>query len=124
VEGPNGLEAGLRRALTEARKARDATAVSALRSAIAAIDNAGAVTAPKHSPTVEAGNRITGTVGGRGSGEAARRELSPGEVRALLEAEVEERGAAARTYENHGRGDQATKLREEAEIIASLLSAG
>jgi uncharacterized protein YqeY len=119
---PTEMEARLRDALTAARKARDATAVSALRSAIAAIDNAGAVDIQAPGPVVEGGSRIVGTVGALGTGEAARRELGPDDVRALLESEVEARHAAARTYEEHGRDDRAATLREEASVIASLLS--
>jgi uncharacterized protein YqeY len=123
-ERPAGLEARLRGALTEARKSRDATAVSALRSAIAAVDNAGAVAAPRDSPTTfEAASRIAGTAGGPETAEVPRRELSPGDVRALLEAEVEERRTVAETYDDHGQGDRAAILREEAEVIARLLSA-
>ena len=68
----------LRRALTAALKARDAVAVSALRSALAAIENAGAVD-PGHAPPPGSGP-IAGAVDGLGAAEVERR---PVDVRAV-----------------------------------------
>lgn len=47
ADGAQEIRAGLRRGLTAALKARDADAVAALRTAIAAIDNAEAVPAAR-----------------------------------------------------------------------------
>lgn len=49
--GPQALRDALRRDLASAMKAREPDAVSALRTVIAAIDNAEAVPAPDESPT-------------------------------------------------------------------------
>ena len=91
----------LRRALTTALKSRDAVAVSALRSALAAIENAGAVE-PGHAPPPGSGP-IAGAVDGLGA------------------AEVEQRRAAAREYAELGRPDHADRLHAEADVLAAHL---
>ncbi len=109
----------LRHALTAAVKARDAVAVSALRSALAAIENAGAVDSA-HAPRPDSGP-IAGAVPGVGAGEVARRTLSPEDVRAVVAAEVEHRRTAAREYVALGRPDRAERLRAEADILVAHL---
>ena len=106
----------LRRALTAALKARDAVAVSALRSALAAIENAGAVDAAQ-APSPDSG-RIAGAVAGIGAGEVARRPLGDADLRALVVAEVEHRRTAAREYAALGRPDRAERLQAEADVLA------
>jgi uncharacterized protein YqeY len=106
----------LRQALTAAMKARDAVAVSALRSALAAIENASAVDATQ-APQPDTGP-IAGAIAGLGACEVARRPLGPEEVRALVAAEVEHRRAAAQEYADLGRTDQAERLRAEADVLA------
>jgi len=106
----------LRQALTAALQARDAVTVSALRSALAAIENAGAVDTrqaaqPRSGP-------IAGAVDGLGAAEVPRRPLGPEEVRALVAAEVEQRRAAAAECADLGRPDQAERLRAEADVLA------
>jgi len=91
----------LRRALTAALKSRDAVAVSALRSALAAIENAGAVE-PGHAPAPGSGP-IAGAVDGLGA------------------AEVEQRREAAREYAALGRTDRADRLHAEADVLAAHL---
>src|SRR5689334_15844966 len=108
--------ATLRRALTAALKARDAVAVSALRSALAAVENAGAVDAAQ-APSPVSGP-IAGAVSGLGAGEVERR---PVDVRAVVAAEVEHRRSAAREYAELGRTDRAERLRAEAEVLAAHL---
>jgi len=96
------IEAGLRSAL----KAQDAVAARAFRSALGAIDNAGAVAGPdRHRPRL-----------GVGAGEAVRRDLSIEEMRAIVRAEVADRTSAADQYERMGRPQEATKLRVEAAL--------
>lgn len=73
---PQALRDALRRDLTRAMKAREPDAVSALRTAIAAIDNAEAVPAPDDSPATTSGH-IAGARAGIDAAEAARRNLSP-----------------------------------------------
>ena len=106
----------LRRALTTALKARDAVAVSALRSALAAIENAGAVDA-SHVPPPGSGP-IAGAVDGLGAAEVERRAV---DVCAVVAAEVEQRREAAREYAALGRPDRADRLHAEADVLAAHL---
>ncbi|ADB53215.1 GatB/YqeY domain-containing protein [Conexibacter woesei] len=115
---PDGVRARLRAALPAALKARDAGAVAAIRSTLAAIDNAEAVDA--RAPVVEHA-RIAGTAGELGAGEAARATLTERQQREVVEREVAERRAAADEYDRHGHDEQAARLRTEADLVASFL---
>jgi uncharacterized protein YqeY len=93
--------------LKTALRARDIAATAALRSMIAALDNAGAVpAAPGILPTMGL------------SRDAPRRVLSAEDIDAVLGRELGERHAAIADYENGGRKDAADRLRAEIEVIA------
>ena len=92
--------------------AGDSVGVSALRSALGAIDNAEAVDRPHASGKPRLGV---------GSAEVARRELSSQEVVDVLRAEVADRTAAASEFERFGRSDQAASLKAEAAALAAFL---
>ena len=111
------LRGRLRAALPAAMKARDQVAVAALRSALAALDNAEAV-----DPSTGPGSDPLGVVG-LGAGEVARRELSEAEVEDLVRGELDERLAAAEVYEARGLGAEARRLRAEAAVLAAHLGA-
>lgn len=96
-------------------KARDRAAVAAIRSALAAIDNAEAVD-PAHAPR-PGSTVIAGAAVGLHAGEVPRLELSGEQVVALVEAEAVERMAAARHYDELGRPDEAARLRAEAAVL-------
>jgi uncharacterized protein len=113
------LRTRLRGALPPALKARDQAAVAALRSALAAIDNAQAVEAP---PAPRTGGVIAGAVTGLGAGEAPRRELFEGDIAAIVRAEVADRRAAAADYESGGQVDAAARLTAEADVLAAHLA--
>jgi uncharacterized protein len=108
----------LGRRLLAARKARDAVRVSALRTAMSAIDNAETPDGP-----VPSAGAIAESAAGVGSAEVARRLLSDSDVRALLRAEVDERLAAAKESADGGRTDRAADLRAEADVITEVLDA-
>jgi uncharacterized protein YqeY len=109
----------LRHALLAARKERDVTRVSALRSALSAIDNAETPDAVDiGAPKSEA---IAGSVVGLGAAEVARRELSDAQVRDLVRAEVGERLAAAEQVTSGGHTERAATLRAEAAVLTALL---
>jgi uncharacterized protein len=127
----------LRRALPAAIKAKDTVAVAALRSALAAIDNAEAVAADEVGPQMvdpqadhaSASGRdsypeveIAGTVAGVGAGEVARRPLTAWEIEESIRAEVVERQVVARIYESAGHLDQAERLRHEAQLLNAYLN--
>lgn len=107
--------AGLREALLVAMKARDRVAVGALRSALAAIENAGAVEvgasagAIEHSPV------------GVGAAEAGRRAVTDAEAVEIVRGEVADREASAREYEAAGRVERAELLRAEAGVLSAHL---
>jgi uncharacterized protein len=131
----------LRTALRAAMRARDTVAVSALRSAVAALDNATAVPAPRdpgpgsgHAAGPASGHaagpgsghaagpgsgHVAGGVSGLGAGEAPRRALTPAEEEAIVRAEIADRLAAADIY---GPGPAASRLRAEADLLAAVLA--
>ena len=120
----------MRRGLLQAMKARDQQAVAALRSTLAAIDNAEAVSvtpgtgtggAGQASPAGGEGSPIAGAVVGLGAAEVERRTLTVQETEAIVRAEVTDREAAARDYERAGRPDHAEILRAQAMVLASYL---
>ena len=115
------LRARMRAALTTAMKQRDAIAVSALRSALAAIDNAEAVDASYAPPAAPSSARVAGAVGGLGAGEVARRVLSSDEIAAIVAAEAQQRRDAAAEYDRLGAPDEAARLRTEAGVLARML---
>ena len=105
----------LRADLKAALQARDSAKVGVLRTLIAALDNAEAV-------PVEGSAHVTPPTGTRAfgdpSGEVARREIDGPALDALLTGEAEARLAAAEDYDRHGREAEASRLRQEAELIA------
>jgi uncharacterized protein len=111
----------LQRALREALKARDKAAVSALRSALGAIDNASAV--PAGPVTGTTSPHVAGAAAGLGAAETGRRGLSGQEESAIVRAEVAERQAAARDYDRTGHTERAGRLRREADILQAALAA-
>jgi uncharacterized protein YqeY len=104
----------LRGSLRGAMKQRDSVAVAALRSALAAIDNAEAVEISQFS-SVEAPLR------GLGAGDVARRHLSAQEMDDIVRAELSERLEAAATYDRGGQQTHAERLRRESDVIAAHL---
>lgn len=126
---PEEIQRQLRAALRAAMKARDTVAVSALRSVLAAIANAEAVTAPASgtdpfsgtgpfSGTPPGGNQhVAGSAAGLGAAEAPRRELTGADIAAIIAAEVTERRAVAGQFDSTGNAGRAARLRREAEVI-------
>lgn len=113
------LRERLRNALMKARKERDTTATTALRSAIAAVDNAEAIPAE----AMPAAGAIEAAPLGVGASEAARRQLSEEDIAAILRREVAEREeAAAQIDATHP--ERAGKLLSEAAVLAALIPEG
>jgi uncharacterized protein len=113
------LRQRLRTALPAALKARDRTAIAALRATLAAIDNAEAADRPAE---VDRNLGIEQLPVGVGAAEVPRRELSDTQVEQIVRAEVAEREAAARDYERAGRPERADQLRGEAGVLAAHLA--
>jgi uncharacterized protein YqeY len=116
----DAVRARLRADLVVAMKAREGEAVSALRTALAAIDNAEAVDVRAEAQVPPSGP-IAGAQAGAGSTEMERRMLSVGEVRALLEAEIADRIEAAERYEAGGHHDRADRLRREVDVLSKYV---
>jgi hypothetical protein len=115
------LRAELRHGLTAALKARDAEALAALRTAIAAIDNAEAIaTADTHRPVTSAD--IAGASSGVGSTEAVRQSLSSGQLRDIVCEQITEYAREADRYDALGQADAAHRLRHRARILAAHLA--
>jgi uncharacterized protein YqeY len=110
--------AKLRDALMAARKDRDAIRVAALRSGLSAIDNA--ETPDNARVEAPSSGAIANAVVGLGAAEVARRELSDDEIRSLLQAEVDERLAAA-TQIDGSHAERANVLGAEAAVLTELL---
>jgi len=108
----------LREALRDALRARQTHAVAVLRETLAAIDNAEAADTSA-APPVQHGV-IAGGVPGLGAGEVPRRVLGAEAVAAIVAREIEERRAAAATYEAMGRRDEASALRLQADVLVGL----
>jgi uncharacterized protein YqeY len=109
----------LRDALLVARKDRDTTRVSALRSALSAIDNAETPNDAEVKAPVS--GTIANSVVGLGAAEVSRRELSDAQIRELVHAEIDERLTAADDFTAGGRTERATAMRAEAAVLTDLL---
>jgi uncharacterized protein YqeY len=109
----------LRDALLAARKKRDTMHVSVLRSALSAIDNA--ETPDGVTVDGDASASVAGGVAGVGAADVARRELSEAEIRELIQAEADERSAAAHQMESGGHSQRAADLRAESAVLTDLL---
>lgn len=112
------LRRRLRNALVAAMKERDRVAVTALRSTLAAIDNAEAV----DTTAVASGSlTIESSPVGIGVAEAERRALSDEDIAQIVRSEVADREAAALEYDRAGRPERAEALRAEAQVLSSHL---
>ncbi|HZU59236.1 MAG TPA: hypothetical protein VFA06_25370 [Actinocrinis sp.] len=112
------LRQRLRDALSGAIKNRDKVAVAALRSTLAAIDNAEAVEAPQRTGEQLAIEQLRIGVG---SAEVARRELTEAQIERIVRGELAEREAAARDYQRAGRIEHAERLRGEIRVLSEQL---
>ena len=116
---PVPLRERLRAALPAAVKARDRVALAALRSTLAALDNAEAV---DRAPDADRNLGIEQLPVGVGAAEVPRRVLTEAQVEQIVRAELAEREAAARDYERAGRPERADQLRGEAGVLAAHLA--
>lgn len=117
---PEPLRTRLRAGLTDAMRAGDRAAVSVLRVALAAIDNAEAVP-PGDAPSPPGDGSFAGSTRGLGAGEGERRSLDDAEIAAIVATEIEQLLAGAAEYEDIGRGDAATELRQQAAVLDAFL---
>jgi hypothetical protein len=120
VTGIEALKGALRRDLTTALKERDRGTAAALRTALAALDNAEAVAAPTNGQAA-AGPHIAGAGSGVGSTEAERRAVTGGQAREILQGLIAEQEGEARRYDALGQGTAAQRLRAQAGVLRKHL---
>jgi uncharacterized protein len=131
VAATEDIRVRMRRDLVDAMKARDQQAVAALRSTLAAIDNAEAVDAEEldaeeldDGPALSTGEGhppVAGSVLGVGAADVERRVLTPAETADVVRDEVTAREVAADVLERSGRADQAERLRAQAKLLTTYL---
>ena len=107
------LQVRLQQELSRALKARDAEAVSALRSALGAIANAEAVPAPQRTGTE--------VMLGVGPSEVPRRELTDVDIAGIVRAEIVERRQAAAGLAGLGQEAHVQRLVGEAKVLERAL---
>jgi uncharacterized protein len=114
----------LRADLSRAIKAKDGVAVAALRSVLAAIGNAEAVSGDAVPDDAEQSQTIAGAVVGLRASEVERRRLEASDVAAIVRAEIAERHSAADAIDPTGAHPQAVRLRAEADVLRRYLPGG
>ena len=120
-EGADGVRQQLRDALREAMRSRDVPAASALRSALAAIDNAEAIPVSHTSATSTSSPHFAGAAAGLGAAEAQRRGLTEAQTLEIINAEIVERLTAAVEYERGAHAEQGSRLRREAQVLSDVI---
>jgi hypothetical protein len=113
---PEDVRTAMRRDLVVALKARDTETVTALRTAIAAIDNAEAVDTSA-LPVSAPGGPVAGATPGLGSSEVARRVLAFSDMRSVVSEVITEYLGEAERYESAGHGESAEVLRRQADAL-------
>jgi Pterin 4 alpha carbinolamine dehydratase len=121
---PDDIETGLRAALRDAMKTRDVVAVFALRSALGAIGNAGAVPVGPDSAAGAGHPYVAGAAAAPGATDTARRPLAQADLAVIVRREAAERETAADRCDQGGHPDRAERLRREASILRAVLAAG
>lgn len=111
----------LRDALPGAMKARDTPSRNAIRSALAAIENAEAVPADGANPAVATSEHVAGAAIGVGAAEAQRRELDEEQILEIVSSERNERLVTAAELRALGQEARATELETEAAALDAFL---
>lgn len=93
----------------------------AVRSALAAVENASAVDGAL--PTATQTGPIAKAVSGLGAADVPRRNLTDEEATDIVKMELAERRAAAADYRRLGQREEADRLESEAIILESILLA-
>lgn len=100
-------------------KARETDTVAALRTAIAAIDNAESVAGGDVSATTD--GPFAKSAEGVGATEVARRQLSAADIAEVLGRHVHEYLSNAEDYDAMGRHEAAGQLRRQAAVVSRHL---
>jgi uncharacterized protein YqeY len=110
----------LRQRLTRALRERDKPIAAAMRSAIAALENAEAVPASQGVAPVTS-RHVAGGATGVGAAEAERLVLDEATESEILRTEVDSLLEAAREYESVGRADRAVEARTAANELSTVV---
>jgi uncharacterized protein len=108
----------LRRDLANAMKARHRDVVAALRTLIAAIDNAESNGIAPPSTSGSSAAHIAGATTGPGSTEADRRLIGPDELQAILQTEIRELEEQVGSYEKLGKSAEADSLKIQLRVMS------
>jgi uncharacterized protein len=114
--GADDIRTAMRRDLVVALKARDTSTVTALRTAIAAVDNAEAVDTSAMPATTQDGP-VAGATAGLGSSEVARRVLTAADRQSVVHALIAEYLDEADRYESRNQHESAEVLRRQAGVL-------
>jgi uncharacterized protein len=120
-DGADDVRQRLRGALLEAMRSRDVAAASALRSGLAAIDNAEAIPVGQPTATATSSPHFAGAAAGLGAAEAQRRSLAEAQMLEIIDAEIAERLTAAAEYDGLGYAQQGGRLRREAQVLRDVI---
>ena len=112
------LKRELRDGLTVAMKDRRLDAVTVLRSALAAIENAEAISMDSLGEPEKGRNPLGESFGAT---EFPRRTLDAAELAEILRSELDSRLRAAEHYDIHGRGAEAERMKREAAALAGYV---
>lgn len=115
------LRAVLRGRLKSAMRARDKRTAGAMRTVIAALENAEAVPLESTGTPVTSSEHIAGTGFGLGVGEASRRALSADEERALVAREVAELRLSSAALAKAGLHERSAEMLRMAETVEEVL---
>lgn len=115
------MRASMRDDLKTAIKAKDRVAVTALRSALSAIENAEALPLDETPTGVSGSEHVAGASVGLRATEATRRELTEAELQAIVADEVRDRVTTGAEYERLGQAEAAARLRAEAAVLDRYL---
>ncbi|MBB3045528.1 hypothetical protein [Nocardioides soli] len=115
------LRVALRDRLTAAMRAHDRQTAGAMRSILAALENAEAVPVTAHDAPVATSEHIAGASTGLGAAEAARRVLSPDDERAVVEREIAELRSSAAALATAGQHERSTELVRIAETVEAVV---
>ena len=115
----NELITRINQDMRQAMKDRDSLKLGELRSLLARISNAEAVT--PQDVSVDAGSPIAGAEAGVGSTEAQRKQLTLHDIHAVIQAEIDELEAALQGLDD--ASDYAVELREKIAAVAAYASA-
>ncbi len=116
------LRVTLRNHLTEAMRARDRQTAGAMRSVLAALENAEAVPTA-HAAPAAASEHYAGAADGVGAGEAERRVLTVDDERVIVEREIAELRSSAEVFAAVGEHQRSSELTRLAGVVEELIEA-